>query len=322
MTVNSEVRYAPQLDRRKSDIFERSIESQRQPRHSSFSGTPYVLHTEDYVAPVLDSTAEILTDPDVGYDKVELVCCDYDCGCDSPNSTSCDTSTKTGNTAAGTAAANPTSAAASGAAVRNGSSSSYLGRLVSASMVPLCRGRSRSIISTSLMSCIASSSSSTSAASGSGGIDLLVLPQASFSPPSASHGFSPGLSPSSPHRLMGPQPHRTTPYGSLVRTSCTSAISLSPSQQMFRPDYVINFYSYADMLSSEHSPPLLPLENATDTAPEGSNFSFSLRDAVATPGEPQREISPKSLASSSNASVRSILDFPPGNGANQGAPSG
>lgn len=319
MTVNSEVRHAPQLDRRESDIFERSIESQRQSRHSSFNGTPYVLHTEDYVAPVLDSTAEILTNPDVGYDRVELVCCDYDCDCDRPNSTSCDTSTKTGSTAAGTAAAAP---ANTEAAERDGSVSSNLGRLVSASMVPLYRGRSRSIISTSLMSCIASSFSSTSAASGTGGIDQVVLPQASFSPPSASHSFSPGLPPSSPHRLVGPQPHRTTPYGSLVRTSCTSAISLSPSQQMFRPDYVINFYSYADMLSSEHSPRLLPLENTTDTAPEGSRLSFSLRDAAATPVVPQRDVSPKSPTSSSNASVRSMLDFQPGHSANQGALSG
>ncbi|CCE85830.1 Piso0_005465 [Millerozyma farinosa CBS 7064] len=319
MTVNSEVRHAPQLDRRESDIFERSIESQRQSRHSSFNGTPYVLHTEDYVAPVLDSTAEILTNPDVGYDRVELVCCDYDCGCDRPNSTSCDTSTNTGSTAADTAAAPSASAEA---AERDGSASSYLGRSMSAPMVPMYRGRSRSIISTSLMSCIASSSSSTSATSGSGGGEQAFSPQVSFSPPTASRTFSPGSSPSSPHRPVGPQPHRTTPYGSLVRTSCTSAIPSSPSQSMFRPDYVINFYSYADMLSSEHSSRSSSLENTTDTAPEGSPFSFSLRDAAATPVVPQREVSPKSRTSSSNASVRSVLDFQPGDNGNQGALSG
>lgn len=55
------------------DIFERIIESLNQTRKNSML---FPWSSEDYVAPILDYTSEVFTNPDVEYNHVHLVCCD------------------------------------------------------------------------------------------------------------------------------------------------------------------------------------------------------------------------------------------------------
>lgn len=55
------------------DIFERIIESLNSSRNNSVS---LPCNNEDYVAPILDSTSEVFSNPNIEYNNIHLVCCD------------------------------------------------------------------------------------------------------------------------------------------------------------------------------------------------------------------------------------------------------
>lgn len=55
------------------DIFERIIESLNSSRQNSVS---LPCNNEDYVAPILDYTSEVFSNPNIEYDHIHLVCCD------------------------------------------------------------------------------------------------------------------------------------------------------------------------------------------------------------------------------------------------------
>ena len=55
------------------DIFERIIESLNSSRNNSVS---LPCNNEDYVAPILDYTSEVFSNPNIEYNNIHLVCCD------------------------------------------------------------------------------------------------------------------------------------------------------------------------------------------------------------------------------------------------------
>lgn len=55
------------------DIFERIIESLNSSRNNSVS---LPCNNEDYVAPILDYTSEVFSNPNIEYNHIHLVCCD------------------------------------------------------------------------------------------------------------------------------------------------------------------------------------------------------------------------------------------------------